>query len=208
MPRRHTPAFTAWKGVAYRATSYDVPLWVNPNRRNGRWNIAEQHCVQYLCLDTQAPLAEALRQEDLRTKEAASHYSTTVWQLQIDDGAVVDYSTFELAELAGFDAGALVEDDHERCQAEAQWLISQGARGVLSPSAALPGSTNLTLFGPRVCVPWNTTTALASSIPAQKLTTGHPPALLTTKVRYFGESEPLLLAYIEAPDRQEQRQRP
>ena len=72
-----------------------------------------------------------------------------------------------------------------------------GARGLLSPSAALPGSTSLTLFGARVCVPWNTTTELASSIPAQRLTTGHPPAGLTTKVRYFGQPDPLLSTYLK-----------
>jgi RES domain-containing protein len=150
-----------------------------------------------MALDTESPFAEVLRHEDLRTEEAASHYSSTVWQLHIDDGLIVDYSSFELADAAGFDAEALVNDDHERCQVEAEWLVSEGARGLLSPSAALPGSTNLTLFGARVCIPWHTTTELASSIPAQRLATGHPPSGLTTRVRYFGRPEPLLEAYLE-----------
>lgn len=197
MPPRRRPAFIHCKSVAYRATSYDVPLWVNANRRNGRWNIAGQRPTQYMTLDAQAPFAEILRHEDLRTEEAASHYSSTIWQLQVDDGLIVDYSTFELADAAGFDAEALINDDHERCQAEAQWLAGEGARGLLSPSAALPGSIGLTLFGARVCVPWNTTTELASSIPAQRLTTGHPPSGLTTKVRYFGQPEPLLEKYLQ-----------
>jgi hypothetical protein len=137
-----------------------------------------------------------LRHEDLRTEEDVSHYSTTLWQLQIDEGAVVDYSTFELAEVAGFPPEALVEDDHERCQAEASRLISQGAGALLSPSAALPGSINLTVFGPRVPVPWNTSTSLASSVPAQRLTTGHPPRGLVTRVRYFGQPHSLLQTYL------------
>jgi RES domain-containing protein len=150
-----------------------------------------------MTLDAQAPFAEVLRHENLRTEDEASHYSSTIWQLQIDDGLVVDYSSFELADAAGFDARALVEDDHERCQAEARWLADEGARGLLSPSAALPESISLTLFGPRVCVPWNTKTELASSIPAQRLTTGHPPAGLTSQVRYFGQPEPLLDEYLK-----------
>jgi RES domain-containing protein len=150
-----------------------------------------------MTLDAEAPFAEVLRHENLRSEEEASHYSSTIWQLQIDDGLVVDYSTFELAEAAGFDAEALVNDDHERCQAEAQWLATEGARGLLSPSAALPGSISLTLFGARVWVPWNTTTELASSIPAQRLTTGHPPGGLTAKVRYFGQPDPMLEAYLQ-----------
>jgi RES domain-containing protein len=182
--------------VAYRATSYDVPLWVNPNRRNGRWNVAGRRPTQYMSLDAESPFAEILRHEDLRTDEDASHYSATIWQLQVDDSLIVDYSTFELADAAGFEAEALVGDDHERCQAEAEWLASEGARGLLSPSAALPGNVNLTLFGARVAVPWNTTAELASSIPTQRLTTGHPPSGLAARVRYFGQSEPRLEAYL------------
>lgn len=198
MPRRRPPAFMHLHRVAYRATSYDVPLWVNPNRRNGRWNVAGQTPTQYMSLDAESPFAEMLRHEDLRTERAAAHYSATVWQLAIESALIVDYSTFELAEAAGFEAEALVSDDHERCQVEAAWLASEGARGLISPSAALPESLSLTLFGPRVCVPWGTTTELASSIPAQRLVTGHPPAELTGRVRYFGQADPLLDAYLKA----------
>jgi RES domain-containing protein len=195
MPRRPTPKFRHLTVVAFRATSYDVPLWVNPNRRHGRWNIGRTEPTQYMTLDAEAPFADLLRHEDLRTEGDASHYSSTVWQLQIDSSAIVDYSTFELAEAAGFEPAALVDDDFERCQIEAQWLQSQNARGVLSPSAALPGSVNLTLFGPRVTVPWGAQVELASSIPAQKLTTGHPPGGLTSRVRYFGQTHSALDEY-------------
>ncbi|HLB21660.1 MAG TPA: RES family NAD+ phosphorylase [Solirubrobacteraceae bacterium] len=177
-------------------TSYDVPLWVNPNRRSGRWNIARSEPTQYMTLDSEAPFAEMLRHENLRTEEAASHFRSTLWQLQVESELIVDYRSFELAEAAGFDPEALVADDHERCQAEAEWLRGHGARGLVSPSAALPGSVNLTLFGPRVCVPWGATPELASSIPAQRLTTGNPPAGLTARVHYYGESEPLLEEYL------------
>jgi hypothetical protein len=75
--------------------------------------------------------------------------------------------------------------------------VDQGARGVLSPSAALPGSVNLTLFGPRVQVPWDSAAQLASSVPAQRLTTGHPPRGLAERTRYFGQPEPLLVEYLK-----------
>ena len=108
MPARRRPTFVRCTCVAYR-TSYDVPLWVNPNRRSGRWNIAGRRPTQYMSLDAESPFAETLRYEDLRTEEAASDYSATVWQLRIDDGLIVDYSTFELADAAGFEAQALVK---------------------------------------------------------------------------------------------------
>jgi RES domain-containing protein len=195
MPRRPRPSFADWSGVAYRATSYDVPLAVNPNRRSGRWNLAGEGCVQYLCLDAEAPMAEMLRGEDLRSDAEAVHYTTTVWQLRVDEGAVVDYRTFERAAKAGFPPDALVDDDHERCRAEARWLVERGARGLLSPSAALPGSVNLTLFGPRVPIAWAATTRLASAIPVQRLVTGHPPAGLVARVRFYGEPHAGLLAH-------------
>jgi len=195
MPARRRPVFVSWSAIAYRATSYDVPLWVNPNRRAGRWNRAGQGCTQYLSLDALTPLAEILRHENLRTDEDASHYRTTLWQLRVEEGCVADYSTFEQAHAAGFPPEALVEDDHERCQAEAQWLIEHGARGVLSPSAAFPRGVNLTLFGPRVAVPWSSGVVLASTVAAQPLTTGAPPRGLAAQARFFGEQHSGLAAY-------------
>lgn len=186
MPRK-APFVIRWEGLAYRVTSYDVPLWVNPNRRSGRWNIAGQGCTQYLCLDAEAPYAELLRYEDLRTEQAAQTYFSVLWQLRVADGAIVDYSTFEKAEAAGFPPEALVDDDHERCQAEAVWLLGHNVRGVLSPCAALPGSTNLTLFGPRTQGEWDARVKLASTVPTQRIAQGYPPPGLVSRTRFYGE---------------------
>jgi RES domain-containing protein len=182
--------------VAFRATSYDVPLWSRPNRRNGRWNLAGHGSTQYACLDAEGALAELLRYEDLRTEDDAALFTTAIWQLNVIEGAVADYSTFDRAEAAGFPPDALVDDDHERCQAEASWLRSNGARGLLSPSAALPSSVCLTLFGPRVSVGWQTETRLASALPVQRLTTGQPPRGLVSRVRFHGEPHPGYEEYV------------
>ena len=179
-------------------TSYDVPLWVNPNRREGRWNLPGVGCTQYFALDAEAPFAETIRHEDLRSEADVSHYSTTLWQLKVDEGAVVDYSDFALAEAAGFPPEALVEDDYERCQAEAAWLVSKGAQALKTPSAALPGSVNLTVFGARVPIPWSSTASLTSAMPSQRLMDGHPPAGLVSRVRYFGQEHSQLLSYLQA----------
>ena len=105
----------------------------------------------------EAPFAEQLRHEDLRTENDAATYRTSLWQGQIDEAAVVDDRTFEKAEAAGFLLReALVDDDYERCQAEATWLMSHGVTAVVSPCAALPGSSNITIFGPRVQALWGT----------------------------------------------------
>jgi RES domain-containing protein len=186
--RRKPPVVVPWTGVVFRATTYDVPLWVSPNRRNGRWNIAGHGCTQYFCLDAEAPYAEMLRAEDLRTEAEAQTYFSYLWQIRVDEGAIVDYGTFEKAEAAGFPADALVEDDHERCQAEAEYLKGHRVGGLLSPSAALPGSVSLTLFGPRVQGNWTTSNVkLASMLPTQRLMQGHPPPELVHRTRYYGE---------------------
>jgi hypothetical protein len=176
-----------WSGTVYRATTYDVPLWVLPNRRDGRWNRAGQGSTQYFCLDSVAPYAEMLRGEDLMTEAAARLYRTMLWQLRVDEGAIVDYSTFEKAGAADFSPDALVDDDHGRCQDEADRLRGLGAGGVLSPSAALPGSINLTVFGEKVPVEWSTTVTLSSMVPVQKLAEGNAPSGLVEYVRYYGQ---------------------
>lgn len=196
MPRKDLPPHIRVEGIVYRATSYDVPVRVAENRRAGRWNLAGSGTVQYTCLDSEAPFAEMLRHEALHTEEEAATYRTTLWQMRVNEGVVVDYSTFAKAENAGFPAGALVDDDHERCQREAQRLFSLGVGGVLSPSAALPGSVNLTLFGQRVPIQWSAAVALSSAIPVQRVATGQPPEGLVQRVRYFGDPHPELDQYL------------
>lgn len=187
MPSSTLPPHLSLQARVYRATSYDVPLRVAANRRSGRWNIAGAGAVQYLCLDAEAPYAEKIRHEDLRTEAEAGTYTVALWELEVNEGFVVDYGTFEKAEEAGFPPEALVDDDHGRCQKEARRLMSLGARGVLSPSAALPGSTNLTLFGQRVEVRWGAKPGVSSAVPAQRLASGHPPPGLLGRVRFFGD---------------------
>lgn len=206
MPEAGLPPHVSIEARVYRATSYDVPLRVAENRRSGRWNVARSGAVQYLCLDAEAPFAEKIRHEDLRTEAETATYSVTLWELQVHEGIVVDYRTFEKAEEAGFPPEALVDDDHERCRREARRLMGLGARGVLSPSAALPGSINLTLFGPRVEVRWGAMPGVASAIPAQRIATGHPPPGLLERVRFFGDTHDLLDRHLEdRPDRRSRR---
>ena len=168
---------------------------MHPNRRAGRWNLERDGVVQYLSLDAEAPFAEMLRGEDLRTERRAQTFKTTLWELRVDEAMIADYMDFDKADAAGFPAEALVDDDHERCQAEADRLRGMGARGVLAPSAALPGSLSLTLFGPRVQVDWSSTAALASMVAAHRLIEGHPPPGLVARTRFYGVPHGGLVAH-------------
>jgi RES domain-containing protein len=196
MPRK-APILRPWEGTAYRATTYDVPLWVRPNRRDGRFNVAGEVCTQYLCLGADPPYAEMIRHEQLKTEAEAQLLRIYLWEVALHEAAIVDYSAFELAEAAGFPPAALVDDDYERCQNEAKWLIEHGARGLLSPSAALPGHTNLTLFGPRVEVSWGATMNLSAQVPVRRIGgKGPPPVGLVDQVRQFGQPHSGLEEYL------------
>jgi RES domain-containing protein len=207
MPR-NAPILHPWEGTAYRATTYDVPLWVRPNRRGGRFNVAGEGCTQYLCLEADPPYAEMIRHEQLKTEAEAQLLRINLWEAALHEAAIVDYSTFELAEAAGFPPDALVDDDYERCQDEAKWLIEQGARGLLSLSAALPGHTNLTLFGPRVEVSWGAATNLSAQVPVRRIGgKGAPPVGLVDQVRQFGQPHSGFDEYLASKSRVKRRGR-
>jgi hypothetical protein len=131
-----------------------------------------------------------VRSENLREVEDARELSVSVWELRIDEGAVVDYSTPSLAENQGFEWNALISDGWESCQEEARRLIAKGARGVIGPSAALPQGVTLTLFGPRTEITWSAEPTLSIQIPARHVLRGAPGDGLVRDTRFFDEAYP------------------
>lgn len=187
MARRRTPTTTTFEGVAFRYSNYDTPFWVRPNTQPGRWHAVGDGPTQYLSATADGAWAELIRSEELRSESDVAMVRMPLWQARVDQTYVVDYSTFELAERSGFAAEALVDDDQERCRAEGKRLRELGYAGVLAPSAALSGTANLTLFGPRVSISWDSQPTLASAIPAAVVTRGAPPQGLVTRVRFRGQ---------------------
>lgn len=198
------PEEAPFSNVAFRYAEYDTPLWVRPNTENGRWHAARTRPTQYLCLSPDGCWAELIRREDLRTEIDAALIRMPLWVLKVDEERIADYSTFEKAQAAGFPPDALIDDDWQRCQAEAGRLSDLGFRGVLSPAAALPGETALTLFGGRRAAAWNEEPRLASVIPAKIVTIGAPPTGLVERVRFFGEEHDQYAAYAAERGRREQ----
>jgi RES domain-containing protein len=183
--------FKRARGVVYRATTYDTCLWVSPNSRSGRWNSPQTGTIsQYCTLDVASALAEMVRSENLRDVEEARELSVSIWELRVDEGAIVDYSTPSLAGNQGFEWDALVSDEWGTCQAEARRLVAEGARGVLAPSAALPQGVTLTLFGPRTEIAWCVEPSLSIQIPARHILRGAPGDGLVRDTRFFGEAYP------------------
>lgn len=197
-PALPRPARVRFDDVAFRWSSYDTPLWARPNRSAQRWNNAGEAPTQYLSLTTDGAWAELIRSEELRTPGDVRTVSMPMWVLRIHETNIADYRTFERADAAGFPPEALVAEDHERCQVEGARLRAQGFRGVLTPSAALPGSQNLTLFGSRLAVEWDCPDRerLASFVPVKQLAVGRPPDGLLCHVRHHGDVHAALAGYL------------
>lgn len=139
--------------VLFRSAEWDTPWWVRPNRSPGRWNRVGDPPTQYLCSHPLAVFAERARSlgEAFVADLGAARWRC--WAADVDL-ETLDVVGFENAEHYGIDAADLVSDDHHACQDLAERLRRQGSPGLLVPSAALPGTYAVALFGPRVAAPW------------------------------------------------------
>lgn len=117
---------------------------------SGRWHIEHQGYAQYFALTPAAAWAEVIRLGGIRRKRLLRKQRRHLWWFEVIEDDVADLSTFEQAADCGLDPYMLIDDDLSGCQTLAQELIAHGYRGVMSPSAALPGEVVLTLFGPRL----------------------------------------------------------
>lgn len=183
--------FKRGRGVVYRATTYDTPLWVSPNSRPGRWNHPEDGTIaQYCALDVASAMAEMVRYENLREIEDAQELRVSIWELRIDEGAIADYSTRERAIRQGVAWSSLISDSWAECQAEGRRILAEGGRGVIAPSAAFPQSLALTLFGPRTEIAWKVEPSLSIQVPARHILRGAPGEGLVRDTRFFGDPYP------------------
>jgi RES domain-containing protein len=188
-----TITFKRCQGVAYRATTYDTPLWVSPNSRPGRWSHPEDGTIaQYCTLDVASALAEMVRYENLRQAEEARELRVSIWELRIDEGAIVDYSTPNRAARKGFEWEPLISDSWDECRAEGLRIMQTGGRGVIAPSAALPQGVALTLFGPRTEIAWGAEPSLSIQIPTRHILRGAPGDHLVRDTRFFDQAYPEL----------------
>ena len=139
------------KLTAFRHAAYDSPWWAFPSSREGRFHRAGQDTVQYLSLHPLGPAAEMLRHNvgpDGDPDEVILNLWTAV--VDVDDVKRVD---FDDCETYGRTADELVGDDYGATQALADAVRAGGASAMIVPSAALPGTHNLIVFGVRAAPP-------------------------------------------------------
>ncbi|GIU84517.1 MAG: hypothetical protein KatS3mg008_1292 [Acidimicrobiales bacterium] len=139
--------------VVYRSADWDTPWWVQPNRGPGRFHTVNSLPTQYLSDHPLTVFAERLRHlgqafvADLHT----ARWRCWAMKIEVTHLEVID---FDNARSFGISPDELVGDDWKPCQDLARRLREEGVPGLVVPSAALPGTRNIVLFGPRVASPF------------------------------------------------------
>jgi hypothetical protein len=163
--------------VAYRHAAYDTPWWVMPSSRPGRFNRAfEAEATQYLSLHPLGPTAERLRHGLSGPDPALADQILINLFAGIVDDDRVQVITFDNCESFGITPDELVGSDYQPTQQLAGRIRAAGATGLKAPSAALPGTDNLVLFGPRVSLPYLEVPVTADEWPTGHLSDGARPA--------------------------------
>lgn len=171
--------------TAFRHAAYDTPWWAFPSSTEGRFHRAEQDTVQYLSLHPSGPAAEMLRHHVGPTGDP-DDVRLNLWAATIDVDVV---TTVDFGDCAayGLTADELVGDYYAATQALADTVRGGGAEAMVVPSAALPGTHNLILFGVRISHPY-----LWEPIDVEEVRTGHltdgarPAAEVADRVRWLG----------------------
>ena len=183
--------------VAYRHAAYDTPWLVNPSRRAGRFHRALDAVTQYLALHPLGPSAEVVTHafgRDVAPEDVAA-LRLDLWAVLVDDADVLRVGFADAADH-GIVPDALVGDDYAATQAWADGLRSAGVPGVVVPSAALPGTENLVLFGPRVAHPYLLDPQGAVEVPTGHLAdAARAPAEVLGVARWPGEPHAALVQW-------------
>jgi RES domain len=173
------------KLTVFRHASYDSPWWAFPSSRAGRFHRARSDTVQYLSLHPLGPAAEMLR-HNLGPTGNPDDVVLNLWTavIDVDDPIRID---FDDCVTYGLTANELIGDDYTPTQALADAIRNSGATTMIVPSAALPGTHNLIIFGVRVLNPYLATPLTPEEVPTGHLTDGaRPPAEVAPHVRWFG----------------------
>jgi hypothetical protein len=146
-----------------------------------------------MSLDPTAAWAEFIRREEIRDEDRRRAAHRHLWRVTVEEQDIADLSTFEKFEECGLDPGLAV-GIWDTSQRLAGALSGAGYRGLLTPSAALPGAVNLTVFGERYEVEISTgTTAPGNPDPSLwypvvlVASSARPPRRALEQVCYQGE---------------------
>ena len=183
--------------TAFRLASWRRPLRTEPSRVPGRFHrAAEPSPTQYACLHPARSLGGA------DPRGGAAHRGRAGARAPPHVGAARSSSTACRGSASGrrpahgLRPGDLVSDDLRACQRLADRLRAAGAPGAIVPSAALPGTDNLVLFGERAAAPYGVDPLSPVDVPAAiTADRARPPLGLLGRVRLRGAPHAALEAW-------------
>jgi hypothetical protein len=103
--------------------------------------------------------------------------------------------TFDNAPTFGLAASDLVDDDYTQTQSLGDYLRSTGRAGLIAPSAALPGTEILVLFGPRLRLDYLADPVDPGQLQSAHITDGVPVEEVVSSIRWFGTPHSGLAAW-------------
>ncbi|CAN5748964.1 hypothetical protein BH20ACT23_BH20ACT23_10180 [soil metagenome] len=175
------------KLLGFRVSDWDEPFWVNENRGPRRFNKPFMGPVQYWSLHPLTPWAEVLRGLGIRTPEETAEIRQRLWVARFEIEA--DHLTFDTAESFEMEPEQIISDDYEACQQLGEQRLNLELPNAFTvPSAALPGTDNLVVFGPLVRSPYSAEALSPEDVPASIAADyARPPETLVPLVRHIGE---------------------
>lgn len=198
-PQRASKQWLAYREVDPRwPPLYRAAGELTPTQESGRWHRQGEGYAQYMSLDPTGAWAEFIRREEIRDEERRHAASRNLWRVTVEETDIADLSTFERFEECDLDP-QLAVGDWNASQRLADALLEAGYRGLLTPSAALPGAVNLTVFGERYEVEISTG-VVAPRNPNPQLwypvvlvaSSARPPRRAMEQTCYSGEPHPAL----------------
>ena len=171
--------------TVFRHAAYDSPWRALPNPAEGRFHRAQREIVQYLSLHPLGPAAEMLR-HNVGPGGNPDDVLLNLWTAvaDVDEVTRVD---FDDCAAYGITADELVGDDYGPTQALADAIRATDSTAMVVPSAALPGTRNLVLFGVRFLHPYLWAPLMAEEIPTGHLADGaRPAAEVVAHIRWRG----------------------
>jgi hypothetical protein len=164
---------------------WDTPWWANPNRSPGRYHALGDPPVQYWCTHPLGPAAEFLRWQGPLAQDDVGDVRLRLWAAVAEDDRLVAVD-FDNADEFGLDPADLVAEDYGPTQALAQRVRSAGAVGMIVPSAALPGTHVVVMFGPRLLFPYLSEPIDQEQVPTAHVADSELPGEVVARVRWRG----------------------
>lgn len=160
--------------VCYRASSYLTPVRARAHgwSSTGRYHDWGSPATQYLSLHPLTPWAELVRNQRCRDLDDALEARIAIWAIRLvleREPAAVDYDAAAAEALATrIEPAELVSDDARKCRvlADAHRADPSAPKVIRVPSAALPGTDNIVIFGRRRAIRYEATPLRAIQVPA------------------------------------------